>query len=240
MWACVHTAASRRWAHSRLPLPQSITRCSRPVWRHGAGTALVPCPARSVWGQNSWSMRPRPALRAPWRWRCQDWRCCTCSSILPCSSIRRATSWIPCRGRSPPSALISPGNLPATSIASTEHPLICICVHKCLVSVCGSQCWMVTRKHISPSQRRCMTSQELSLHCVCVKHQNIISACPRVWYCIQQGVKGYSWRIHLQWMDFLWEGVLFQQLSFFFLPNQNDCFLQLGAATCVCMWSAVV
>lgn len=148
MWACVPTAASRRWAHSRLPLPQSITRCSRPVWRHGAGTALVPCPARSVWGQSNWSMRPRPALRALWRWRCQDWRCCTCSSILPCSSIRRATSWIPCRGRSPPSALTSPGNLPATSIASTEHPLICVCVHKCLVLVCGSQCWMVTRKHL--------------------------------------------------------------------------------------------
>lgn len=74
-----------------------------------------------------------------------------------------------------------------------------------------------------------MTSQELSLHCVCVKHQNIISACPCVWYCIQQGVKGYSWRIHLKWMDFLWEGVLFQQLSFFFSPSQTK-------KTAFCSW----
>lgn len=90
-----------------------------------------------------------------------------------------------------------------------------------------------------------MTSQELSLHCVCVKHQNIISACPCVWYCIQQGVKGYSWRIHLQWMDSLWEGVLFQQLSFFFPPKPKRllfaagcCYMCLYVVSCGIVWLA--
>lgn len=237
---CVPTAAARQWVHSRLPLPLSITRCSHPVWRHGAGTALVPCPARFVWGRSSWSTRPRPALKALWRWRCQDWRCCMCSSILPCSSIRRATSWIPCRGRSLPSALISPGNLPATSIASTEHPLICVSVSTSALSlsVAPSAGWSWGSTYISPSQGQCMTSQELSLHCVCVKHQNIVSACPCVWYCIQQGVKGYFWRIHLQWMDFLWEGFYPNSCFFFFSPKPK--WLLFAAGCCyMCLYVVI-
>lgn len=63
------------------------------------------------------------------------------------------------------------------------------------------------------------SSQELSLHCVCVqhcrKHQNMISACQCV-HCprppIQQGLDSswwLSWRSHLQRMDLLGAGECF-------------------------------
>lgn len=102
-------AARGRWVRCRLPWPPCMTLCRAPSC--GVGTAPPPAPASSEWGPSSWSTQPRSAPTALWKWRCQDSKCCTCSSILPCSSIRRAASWTPCRGRSLLLALISPGNV---------------------------------------------------------------------------------------------------------------------------------